>query len=609
MIEFDVETTGVQPWSGKQHAFMFQFFDPEVSDEAEALFPEKDAERIQWWFDRGATEGLRAWNSKFDRAFADIAELFTLPGDGCWYDGMIEAHTIDERRSVALKNISEGLFGDEAKDNQKEVHGWLQKERALRKKEAKINGTEMIYPDFSDVPLELMIPYGLEDTYLQRKVCDQYSMLFEQSPRLQGVVDFEMEVMDALYAMEKRGLPADEEGYRRLELEVVAHLDELEDEVQSIAEIENFNPKSSPQIIAALEARGADMQYMEKTDGKVEKADKDNLLAVDDVLAEAVLRFRSEFKVMSTYVKPMVQRHYDNKLQQWMEQFISPDGRIHANYRQVGARTGRMSCSGPNMQNQPRDDLRLRYNIKAEEGHKLVAVDLSNIEMRLFSAYAGPGRMLDAVRQNVDLHEQTAKFLGITDRKRAGGEIETARQRGKTFNFSVVYGGGLRTIRKQQRVDTAGARLLRKRYFDAYPEITGLQNRVEFRLEDQGYIEDLWGRRYRCYNAKREAYKFVNYLVQGTACEILKEAVVKLHADGVPVVGLIHDEVLAHVPTNDAQEVEQLINKRLTESAEPGGKLHDGKEAIIPLEADGGAFDRWSDAKKPGYKPDWALND
>lgn len=613
MVDYDIESTGLQPWSGKQRAFMFQFFDPEVGP-PEALFPETDAKRIQWWFDRGAEHGIRAHNSKFDWAFGDISQ-FNVPGDGCWHDSMVMAHIINERRSVALKAIGGELFGDERQDHQKQVKAWLTSERARRKKEAEDTGTELVEPDYSCVPRELMIPYGIEDVVLTRDICDQYQPIFDQSPELQSVYDFEMEVMSALYAMEKRGLPADEQGYRKLEIEVIDNLDKLEDEIQSLVlddtDMTEFNPASSMQIIEALEKRGADMSFMEKKDGEVKSADKEQLLACDDALANAILRFRSEYKVLTTYVRPMLGRHYDSGMRMWFEPFIAPDSRIHANYRQVGARTGRMSCSAPNMQNQPRDDLRLRYNIKADEGYKLVACDLSNIEMRLFAAYAGDGRMLEAVRENADLHTLTAQFIGISDRMRAGGEIESARQRGKTFNFSVIYGGGLRTICKQQRVDKAGAQLMRKRYFDAYPEVKNLQNMIEYKLLDQGFIKDLWGRRYRCQNPKKEAYKFVNYLVQGTAAEILKQAVAELHKDGVPVVALVHDEVVAHVPESDAVEVEKLIIKRLTEQAQPGGHLWIGDKAIVPLEADGGIFDRWSDAKplKDGtlFVPKWAA--
>lgn len=613
MIEVDVETTGLQPWSQKQKAFMFQFYDGTT---AEALFPETDAARIQEWFDRGATEGLRAWNTKFDRAFADVSQ-FTVPGDGIWHDGMVMAHIINERRSVALKAVGGELLGDERQDNQKQVKAWLTAERARRKKEAEANGTELVEPDYSAIPRELMIPYGLEDVYLTREIADQYEPVLEQKPKLQALYDFEMEVLDALYAMEKRGLPADEQCYRKLETEVINNLDALEDEVQSLVldhtDMTEFNPASSMQIIEALEKRGADTSYMEKNDGKIKSADKEQLEAVDDELSNAILRFRSEYKVLTTYVRPMLGRHYDSGMRMWFEPFIGPDGRIHANYRQVGARTGRMSCAMPNMQNQPRDDLRLRYNVRAEPGHKLVACDLSNIEMRLFAAYAGEGKMLEAMREGgegADLHTATAQFVGIHDRVRAGGEVESARQRGKTFNFSVIYGGGLRTIRRQQRVDQAGARKMKALYFEAYPEVENLKNRIEYRLQDQKFIEDLWGRRYRADNPRKEAYKFVNYLVQGTAAEILKQAVAQLHKDGVPIVALVHDEIIAHPLEKDAEEVEQLIIKRLTEQAQPGGRLWLNDEAIVPLEADGGIYDRWSDAKplKDGslFVPNWA---
>lgn len=605
MIEFDVETTGLQPWSHKQKAFLYQFYDPDVGD-AEALRPETDGARIQWWFDRGAEKGLRCWNAKFDRAFADISE-FDIPGDGVWQDGMIVAHTVNERRSVALQSVHEELFGKGSKDTGHDVKAWLIAERARRKKAAKEAGVELIEPNYSDVPDQIIRPYGLQDVIQTREVCDTYEPLLAQAPELQGVYDFEMKVLDALYAMERRGLPADEEGYRRLELEVIENLDVLEADCQSLAGLDEFNPNSSHQIIEALERRGADMSFMATSGGKVVSADKDNLLAVDDELAAAILKFRSEFRVLSTYVRPMIDRSYDKGMRMWNESYIAPDSRIHANYRQVGARTGRMSCSNPNMQNQPRDDLRLRYNIRADEGCKLVVCDLSGIEMRLFAAYAGSGKMLTAAHEGADFHALTAELLGIKDRTRAGGEIETAKQRGKQFNFSQIYGGGIRTIRKQQRCDQNHGRLLKRRFEEAYPEIVDLKNRIQFRLEDDGYIKDLWGRRYRCWNAKKEAYKFVNYLIQGSAAEVLKEAVVKLHADGVPIVALVHDEVLAHVPEKDAPEIKELVDKRLTEAAAPGGKLWDEAKnrPIVPLESDGDIVDRWSQAKKKEFVPKW----
>jgi DNA polymerase-1 len=614
---------------------MFIFW--EGDGEAECLYPEPhqpvpggpirnpDRERIQWWFDRAKALGaIRAHNGKFDRSFAEAAG-FNVPGDGMWHDSMVAAHIVrtDPKKSIALKAIASDIFGEEAADLQRELHDWLTNERKRRAKVAKETGTELVEPTYADVPLEIIEPYGREDVYLTRKVSDVQIPLVVSNDKMRGVYEFERKVFDALYAVEKRGIPADETAYRKLEIEVVKNLEALYDRCIDLAQegdearyrkalkndqasLDDFNPQAPQQVLAALYARNADMTYMSVEGGKV-SCDKENLEAVDDELAEAILEFRSEKKVHSTYVKPMIERHYVTSTRSWKEPFIAPDGRIHATYRQVGAITGRMSCADPNMQNQPRDDLRLRYNIRAEEGHKLVTCDLSNIEMRLFAAYAGPGKLLDLIRSDdADVHAFTARSLGITDRARAGGWVETARQRAKTFNFSVIYGGGFRTIRRQQRCDMAEARRLKGRYYDIFPEVKRLQDRIEATLGTRGYIQTLYGRKIP--GTAREAYKYVNYLVQGTAAEILKEALISCHEEGLPVVALIHDEIVAHVPEADAERVRDRINFHLTQAAREGGKLWDASRnaPVVPLEAEGDIVDHWSQAKKPEFVPDWA---
>lgn len=600
MIDYDVETTGFQPYSGHE-AFSYQFFDDEGNSEIIYADEENARGRIQAWFDKAKQdpEGIRAWNAKFDRSFADVAG-YDIPGDDEWHDGMLEAHTLDETRSVALKAVSVQLFGEDADEQQKKIKDWINKENARRRKEAKENGTEFEPCNYGDVPRDLMSTYGLEDVILQRKVGNVYGPRLEQAPDLKHCYEFERKAMDALYAVEKRGLPASADDYRMLELEASANLDALEAECKRLAGSDDFNPNSSPQIIQALKDRKADMSFMETTDGQIKKADAENLRAVDDELAQVILNFRAEAKVLSTYVRPMLGRHYESSVNSYKEAFLAPDGRIHATYRQVGARTGRMSCSDPNMQNQPRDDLRLRWCIAAEPGMKLVACDLSNIEMVLFAAYAGDGRLLRTLKAGGDLHTLTAEMLGFRDRARPGGVFETARQQGKTYNFSRVYGGGIRTIRKSFRCSTDQARIYKKRFDDAYPEVGRLNDRIEVALHQRGYVQDgiISKRRFRV--DVRDAYKATNYLVQGTAAALLKEALIKLHADGVPVVALIHDEIVAHVPEGDAEEVKRLIIQRMTENEALNEK--------VPVTAEGDVIDRWSQSKKRDWVPNWVKD-
>lgn len=587
MIEFDVETTGLQPWSGKQHAFLYQFYDGE---DLAVLRPENDWDEIQKWFDRGKVEGLRAWNTKFDRSFASQAG-FDIPGDGMWYDGMLMAHAINENRSVALKSVANEVLGPDSDDLQKQVKEWLTAERRRRKSESTKEGTELVEPTYADVPAELMEEYAAEDVILTRKVCQVYEPKIAQVKDLTDIVDFEHKVLDALWAAEKRGFPVDEIGYRRLEVEILQDLEVLDARLAELAleaGVDDFNPKSSAQIIKVLEGRGADMTHMTVKNEKV-SADVESLTTVDgDEFAATILEFRAAFKALSTYVRPYIERTYTSSMRMWKEPFIGSDGRIHANFRQIGTKTGRMSCSDPNLQNQPRDDLRLRYNMRAEPGYKLVTCDLSNIEMRVFAAYAGEGALLNAIRAGEDIHVLTAEMIGIKDRARAGGVYESARQRGKTFNFAMVYGGGVTTIMKQQRCSRDEARKMLQRYKDAYPEVVRLQNRIAYKLQDVGYIRSAWGRRFRV--DSRDSYKAVNYLVQGTSADLLKASLIRLHEEGVPIVACVHDELIAHVPVDQAESIRDQIILALTDHPRIADK--------VPLEAEGDIVDRWSDAKQ-----------
>lgn len=594
MIEFDVETNGLQfPY---HEAFTYQFFDGVGTPECIWVGEDRWRERVQRWLDRAAVEGLRAWNSKFDFHFADEAG-FTLPPADKWYDGMVTAHTIDERRSVALKSVSDSLGFPSGAELQKQLKDYLSAERKRRAKVAKEEGVQLIEPTYADVPREIMEPYAIEDVVQTKQVGDVYDPIIESTPDLKAVVEFEREVMAALFDVEKRGFPVDREGYGKLEIEVIENLEKLSDVLDALAAVGveegdefEFNPKSSKQIYAALKRRGANLDFVTG-----ESMDAENLDTVSDELATRILDFRSEFKVLSTYVRPYIGRTFDTSLRAWKEPFIAPDGRIHANYRQVGARTGRMSCSDPNIQNQPRDDLRLRYNYRAEPGHKLVTCDLNSIEMAILGAYAGEGRIRDALRENADFHTMTADFVGLRERERPGGIVESRRQRGKTFNFAIVYGLGVQGTRKKFQVTMNEARAMRQRYLDAYPEVGTLQSRIEWKLEDIGYLKSAWGRRFRV--DPRDAYKAMNYLIQGTAADILKAALVGMYKDKLPIVALVHDEAIAHVPEEDAEEVKRLMIKHLID--------HPRITESVPLAADGDIVDRWSQAKNPDFKPLW----
>lgn len=747
MLEADVETTGLQSYYHEM--FMAQFL-----GEGEPVWfhtePGVVHPDVQKWLDSAASlGGIRAWNSKFDLGFFYRAG-YKLPDDSLFHDGMVAAHIVDERFSVALKARGEKLFGADERDDEQQVKEWLAAERRERRKVSKETGEEYTPPTYADVPDEIMVPYGVQDVVLQRKVCEVYEQALSTNDQLRDVYELERGVLAALFWAEMRGVPVDQEAAALYEASLLSGMDEAEDSLKRLAGIDTFNPNAPRQVAEALERRGVDLRGVPETPTGQRKMSADVLEAFGDPLASEVLRWKKNSKLLATYLGPLLHGKRDKV---WGDSapYITPDGRIHPNFRQTGAVTGRMSCiaegelvdaprdlvkhpdgipieeirpgdmvysfdaegqprpaavkavhqqgrksvvklvyrrrsgnaslgtlkatpdhrialedgtwkrtdelqpgdklrflsrttyrgtaadadtnhevvcvvdegqeimtydltidgapnfvvneisvhncSEPNLQNWHRDDLSLRYLVRAEEGKKLVCCDLDAIEMKLFAAFAGRGVLLDLVKEG-DPHAHTAQMVGIGDRIKPDGSVTPARQQGKTFNFALIYGGGVKTVMDTFGVSRSRAREMIDRFHSAYPEIGNFQQRIQAKLYDQGYVVTPWGRRHRVDERKQihdQAYKFPNKLVQGTAADLLKDALVKIHKDGVPVILTVHDEIIAEVDESDAAEAAHLIEKHMTE--------HPRIDKVVPLQAEAQIVDRWSDAKTPGFVP------
>lgn len=587
--EFDVETTNLQ-WYGETGKLFLTSF---LADNGPVLLPhpgEGGVDLIQTMLE--SESGYRAWNAKFDLHWLRDAG-YELPPENQWHDGMVLAHLMDANRSVALKARGEMLFGAQERDLEGRVKAWLAEETKARRKTAKASGGEFIRPNYSDVPEELMLEYAAQDVVLQRRICDVYERAMPDE--LREVYELERRVLGALFWMEDRGVPVDRESAIRLEAALANEHERLLAQSKQQAGIDTFNPGSPKQIGEALERAGADLSFVTRTPAGQLKTDEENLSAVDHPLAETILEFRGTQK-MYAMVRAIL--HGPDDEEAWPDPYLDNNDRLHPNFRQVGARTGRMSCSNPNIQQWHRDDLRMRYMVAAGEGKKLVTADLDAIEMRVFAAYCGEGALLDAIKRGDDMHTLAAKRAGIGERRRSTGAIESARQRGKILNYSICYGAGVRSLRKAFGVDQKGARAILDRYHAAFPEVGALQRKIEFALEDQGYVKSAWGRRFRVERrASQEAYRFTNYLVQGTSADLLKDALARVHEAGVPVIAVVHDEIVAEVDESDAKEAAHIIEEALTDQPRLTGK--------VPLAAESAIVDRWSDAKQLGYRPSY----
>lgn len=599
MIDFDVETKGLQWYYPKQGPFLAQF---KQDDGAVSLLrPERDARAIQTFLEAGGQE-YRAWNSKFDLHMLETAG-YQLPPERTWHDGMVMAHVLDERRSVALQAVGNSIFGPEAAGDalDKAVKKWISDETRRRRKDAKDTGTEFVPPTYADVPDELMEPYAAHDPDLTRQVCDVIEPKVREADKLWDVYELERKVLPALYYTEKRGMLLDSERLERLELQAEQQLHERADKVAQLAGRvgdDDFNPRSNPQLVEAFERRGVDLSFARQTKTGI-SLDAESLAAITDDLARAVENFRAAETLYTRYTFPLL--HNTEREGKHFQPFLAPDGRLHADLRQVGARTGRMSSS-PNVQNWPRDDLRMRDLVCAEEGKVLIAADLDQIELRILAAFLGPGKIMDFLTmEGMDIHSHAAKILSLAPRDRGLGIVESPRQRGKKFNYERIYGGGIRAIMRWHGVKQRDAKQMLLRWHAEFPEVEEFENAIEFALFDHGYVRTPWGRRHRPYdrrNADRESYKFVNYMIQGAAADLFKEAVVRCHEAGIPMIALTHDEILAEVDRGDVEEAQRIIHTALTD--------HPLITKHIPLDADSNVVSRWSHAKDPDFRPEYA---
>lgn len=624
VIEFDVETTGLQWYA--HTIFMVQFFDP--TDEECLVYPEgdpeggfdeeqgleptpeavilrhpKDKEEIQRWLNKDAY--FRAWNSKFDAHHLE-SEGYVLPPRDKWEDGMLVAHVLDERRSVALQAVGDKMFGVDpwpegaGIELEKRVKAWLSAENKARRKHSKDTGEKFVIANYSDVPDEFMEAYAGHDVELQRRICDAIVPQLDANPDLVGVYELERKVLSALYDVEKLGMGIDVSGAEKLETELENELTKIRLDLFELAGNDEFNPNSPIQLAEAFERRGVDLSHVEKS-GKTGRRSMaaDVLEGLDDDLARRIDDFRGADKMMSTYVWPLLHDSPDTDMG-YRYATLHEDGRLHTDLRQVGARTGRMSSS-PNVQNWPRDDLRMRHVVMADEGKKLVAVDLDSIELVIFAAFLGSESIiLNMIKNGEDMHSHTAEMVGLKPRDRGLGVVESPRQRGKKFNYERIYGGGIKAIKKWHGVDTATARKWLNRYFEAYPEVEEFSDMIELRLEERGFVKTPFGRRHRAWNpqfADREAYKFVNLLCQGTAADLFKEAVVRTHEAGIPMIALTHDEILAEVDAKEAPEAMKMIQGFMCDFPQIN--------KLLQISAGGDIVDRWSQAKDPNFDPGW----
>ena len=443
---------------------------------------------------------------------------------------------------------------------------------------------------FNQIELEQAAPYAAEDADVTLRLHKRLMDNIEQDEKLKAVYEqIEVPLVPVLSRIERTGVLIDDMKLTTQSQEIAQRLDQLEKKAYEVAEQE-FNMNSPKQLQAILfEKMG--LPVVKKTPSGTPSTNEEVLqeLALDYPLPKLILEYRGLAKLKSTYTDKL-------------PKMINPEtGRVHTSYHQAVTATGRLSSTDPNLQNIPirnEEGRRIRQAFIAPHGYKIMAVDYSQIELRIMAHLSGDKALLEAFQQGKDIHTATAAEIIGVDIEEVTSE---QRRRAKAVNFGLIYGMSAFGLAKQLGIPRGEAQHYIDTYFERYPGVMHYMEDTRSAAAEQGYVETIFGRRLHLPEIKsrngmrRKAAEraAINAPMQGTAADIIKKAMllvadwIEQHGDGrVKLLMQVHDELVFEVQESALAEIESKV-QQLMESA---------AELNVPLVAESGHGDNWDQA-------------
>ncbi|WP_194090971.1 DNA polymerase I [Vibrio hibernica] len=443
---------------------------------------------------------------------------------------------------------------------------------------------------FNQLSIEECGPYAAEDADVTLRLHNRLQAALEQDEKLLSIYkDIEVPLIPVISKIERTGVMIDDMLLNAQSQEIAARLDDLQLKAFEVAEQE-FN-LSSPKQLQAILFEKMGLPVVKKTPSGAPSTNEEVLqeLALDYPLPKLILEHRGLAKLKTTYTDKL-------------PKMINPQtGRVHTSYHQAVTATGRLSSTDPNLQNIPirnEEGRRIRQAFIAPHGWKILAVDYSQIELRIMAHLSGDKALLEAFAQGKDIHSATAAEVMGVDIEQVTSE---QRRRAKAVNFGLIYGMSAFGLAKQLGVSRGEAQQYMDVYFERYPGVMQYMEDTRSQAMQQGYVETILGRRLhlpeikssngmRRKGAERAA---INAPMQGTAADIIKKAmliVAKWIADegngDVKLLMQVHDELVFEVKESELARVEIKI-QQLMESA---------VELKVPLVAEFDHGDNWDQA-------------
>ncbi len=570
---FDTETTGLDALNSELVGMAFSWEKgkgfyvpfPENQEEAQILI-----DKFKPFFENENIEKV-GQNIKYD---LKILSRYGIEVKGNLFDTMIAHYLINPDMRHNMDVLSETYL----KYSPKSIETLIGKKGKGQK-------------SMRDIALDDIKEYAVEDADVTIQLKNHFLPILEKVGTKKLYDEIEIPLVPVLADMEKEGINLDVDFLKKMSVEMTAESQALEQKIYETAG-ETFNlasPKQLGDVLFDKMKIGGAKQKKTKTGQYATGEEILSYLANDNPIVKDILEWRQMVKLQSTYIDAL-----PNQVDQ-------KTGRVHTDYMQTVAATGRLSSNNPNLQNIPIRTERGRQIRKAfiarDENYTLVSADYSQIELRIIAALCGEENMIEAFKNNEDIHKSTAaKVFNVPIEE----VTKEQRSHAKTVNFGIIYGVSAFGLSNQTNLSRKESAELIDAYYKTYPKLKSfISDQVDFAREN-GYVETISGRRRYLKDinsanaivrggAERNA---VNAPIQGSAADIIKIAMINIHKRlksenwQSKMLLQVHDELVFDVHNSELEKIQPMIKH----------EMENAFKMIVPLEVEIGMGKNWLEA-------------
>ena len=570
---FDTETTGLDALHAELVGIAFSYEKgkgfyvsfPESKEEAQVLI-----EKLRPFFENETVEKI-GQNIKYD---LKILANYNLDVKRPLFDTMIAHYLINPDMRHNMDILAETYLNYSPKSIETLIGKKGKNQKSMR-----------------DVDLEEVKEYAVEDADITFQLKEFFTTELDKTETKKLFSEIEIPLVKVLAAMETEGINLDVDFLKKMSIEMQKEIDTFEQNIYETAG-EKFNlasPKQLGDILFDKLKIGGAKQKKTKTGQYATGEEVLSYLINEHQIVKDILEWRQMVKLQSTYIDALP------------NQVDAKTGRVHTDYMQTVAATGRLSSNNPNLQNIPirteRGRLIRKAFIARDENYTLLSADYSQIELRIIAALSGEENMIESFKNGEDIHKSTASKVFKVPLEEVTRE---QRSHAKTVNFGIIYGVSAFGLSNQTNLSRAESKELIDAYYESYPRLKAYMNEQVENARELGYVQTVLGRRRYLKDinsqnamvrggAERNA---VNAPIQGSAADIIKIAMINIHKKlkaenwKSKMLLQVHDELVFDVHNSELEKIQPMIK-------------HEMENAFIlsvPLEVEMGSGLNWLEA-------------